>query len=73
MDSIRKKLSRVRQTLEKIQPGCTLPRSRNKEEKMSLSKVVYLFRDTTLECLNRSAFALNLSENCKFCIKTARS
>jgi transposase len=31
--SITEKLSRCRQTLEKIQPGCTLPRSRKKTQK----------------------------------------
>ena len=30
VESIMEKLSRCRQTLEKIQPGCTLPRSRKK-------------------------------------------
>jgi len=32
VESIVKKLSRCRQTLEKIQPGCTLPRSRKKKK-----------------------------------------
>ena len=32
VESIMEKLSRCRQTLEKIQPGCTLPRSREKTE-----------------------------------------
>jgi transposase len=32
VESIMEKLSRCRQTLEKIQPGCTLPRGRNKEQ-----------------------------------------
>ena len=31
VESIIEKLSRCKQTLEKIQPGCTLPRSRNKK------------------------------------------
>lgn len=34
VDSIMEKLSRCRQTLEKIQPGCTLPRSRKKTHKI---------------------------------------
>jgi transposase len=33
LESIVEKLSRCRQTLEKIQPGCTLPRSRKKSNK----------------------------------------
>ena len=33
VESIMEKLSRCRQTLEKIQPGCTLPRSRKKSTK----------------------------------------
>jgi hypothetical protein len=33
VDSIVAKLSRCRQTLEQIQPGCTLPRSRKKKKK----------------------------------------
>jgi transposase len=33
VESIMEKLSRCRQTLEKIQPGCTLPRSRKKKKK----------------------------------------
>ena len=33
VESIMEKLSRCRQTLEKIQPGCTLPRSRKKSNK----------------------------------------
>jgi transposase len=33
VDSIVEKLSRCRQTLEQIQPGCTLPRSRKKKKK----------------------------------------
>ncbi len=33
VESIMEKLSRCRQTLEKIQPGCTLPRSRTKSNK----------------------------------------
>ena len=33
IESILAKLSRCRQTLEKIQPGCTLPRSRKKKQK----------------------------------------
>ena len=32
VESIMEKLSRCRQTLEKIQPGCTLPPSRKKEQ-----------------------------------------
>jgi hypothetical protein len=32
VESIVEKLSRCRQTLEKIQPGCTLPRSRKKKK-----------------------------------------
>jgi hypothetical protein len=32
VDSIVAKLSRCRQTLEQIQPGCTLPRSRKKKK-----------------------------------------
>jgi hypothetical protein len=32
VESITEKLSRCRQTLEKIQPGCTLPRSRKKKQ-----------------------------------------
>jgi putative transposase len=31
VDSIVEKLSRCRQTLKQIQPGCTLPRSRKKK------------------------------------------
>jgi hypothetical protein len=31
--SIQEKLNRCRQTLERIQPGCTLPRSRKKSNK----------------------------------------
>jgi transposase len=34
VESIMEKLSRCRQTLEKIQPGCTLPRSRKKTPKL---------------------------------------
>jgi hypothetical protein len=34
VESIVEKLSRCRQTLEKIQPGCTLPRSRKKSTKV---------------------------------------
>jgi len=34
VESIMEKLSRCRQTLEKIQPGCTLPRSRKKTNKV---------------------------------------
>ena len=34
VESIMEKLSRCRQTLEKIQPGCTLPRSRKKTHKL---------------------------------------
>jgi transposase len=34
VESIMEKLSRCRQTLEKIQPGCTLPRSRKKSNKV---------------------------------------
>jgi transposase len=34
VESILEKLSRCRQTLEKIQPGCTLPRSRKKTNKV---------------------------------------
>ena len=34
VESIMEKLSRCRQTLEKIQPGCTLPRSRKKRNKV---------------------------------------
>ena len=33
VESILEKLSRCRQTLEKIQPGCTLPRTRKKKKK----------------------------------------
>jgi transposase len=33
VESIMEKLSRCRQTLEKIQPGCTLPRTRKKKKK----------------------------------------
>src|SRR6201982_1297166 len=33
VESILEKLSRCRQTLEKIQPGCTLPRSRKKKKR----------------------------------------
>ena len=32
VESIMEKLSRCRQTLEKIQPGCTLPRKRRKKQ-----------------------------------------
>lgn len=32
VDSIMEKLSRCRQMLEKIQPGCTLPRRRKKDK-----------------------------------------
>ena len=32
VESIMEKLSRCRQTLEKIQPGCTLPRTRKKKQ-----------------------------------------
>jgi len=35
VDSIVEKLSRCRQTLEQIQPGCTLPRSRKKKNEWS--------------------------------------
>jgi transposase len=35
VESIVEKLSRCRQTLEKIQPGCTLPRSRKRENQLS--------------------------------------
>jgi len=38
VDSIVEKLSRCKQTLEKIQPGCTLPRSR-KAKKNSTSRL----------------------------------
>jgi len=31
VDSIQEKLSRCRQTLEQIQPGCTLPRKRKRK------------------------------------------
>jgi hypothetical protein len=31
VESIMEKLARCKQTLEKIQPGCTLPRSRKKK------------------------------------------
>jgi hypothetical protein len=34
VESIMEKLSRCRQTLEKIQPGCTLPRSGKKSNKV---------------------------------------
>jgi transposase len=34
VESIMEKLSRCRQTLEKIQPGCTLPRNRKKTHKL---------------------------------------
>ena len=34
VESIMEKLSRCRQTLEKIQPGCTLPRNRKKSNKV---------------------------------------
>ena len=34
VEAIMEKLSRCRQTLEKIQPGCTLPRSRKKTHKI---------------------------------------
>jgi len=33
VEAIMEKLSRCRQTLKKIQPGCTLPRSRKKTHK----------------------------------------
>jgi transposase len=35
VESIREKLSRCRQTLEKIQPGCTLPRSSKRRKTLS--------------------------------------
>src|SRR5271166_4396216 len=36
VDSILEKLSRCRQTLEQIQPGCTLPRSRKRKNQLSI-------------------------------------
>jgi hypothetical protein len=33
LESITAKLARCKQTLEKIQPGCTLPRSRTRKKK----------------------------------------
>jgi hypothetical protein len=36
VDSIMEKLSRCRQTLEKIQPGCTRPRSRKKKRQYAV-------------------------------------
>jgi transposase len=35
VESIKEKLSRCRQTLEQIQPGCTLPRSRKRRKILS--------------------------------------
>ena len=35
VESIKEKLSRCRQTLEQIQPGCTLPRSRKSRKTLS--------------------------------------
>ena len=35
VDSILEKLSRCRRTLEQIQPGCTLPRSRKRKNQLS--------------------------------------
>jgi transposase len=35
VESIQEKLSRCRQTLEQIQPGCTQPRSRRRQKKLS--------------------------------------
>jgi len=35
VESITEKLSRCRQTLEQIQPGCTLPRSRKRQKQLS--------------------------------------
>jgi transposase len=35
VESITEKLSRCRQTLEQIQPGCTLPRNRKRQKKLS--------------------------------------
>jgi transposase len=35
VESIKQKLSRCRQTLEQIQPGCTLPRSRKRQKTLS--------------------------------------
>jgi hypothetical protein len=35
VESIKQKLSRCRQTLEQIQPGCTLPRSRKSRKTLS--------------------------------------
>ncbi len=35
VESIKEKLSRCRQTLEQIQPGCTLPRSRKRQKTLS--------------------------------------
>ena len=35
VDSIMEKLSRCRQTLEQIQPGCTQPRSRKRKNQLS--------------------------------------
>ena len=35
VESIKEKLSRCRQTLEQIQPGCTLPRSRKRHKTLS--------------------------------------
>jgi hypothetical protein len=49
VESIMEKLSRCRQTLEKIQPGCTLP-ARRKRRKSKLSR--YL-PDTTLAYVYR--------------------
>ena len=43
VESIMEKLSRCRQTLEKIQPGCTLPRSRRNSDNLYT-----YFADTTL-------------------------
>src|SRR5439155_21832879 len=44
VESITAKLSRCRQTLEQIQPGCTLPRTRKKKRTLMSTQFV----DTTL-------------------------
>jgi hypothetical protein len=41
VESIMAKLSRCRQTLEKIQPGCTLPRRRKRAIKLSGSRTLH--------------------------------
>ena len=46
VESITEKLTRCRQTLERIKPGCASPRSRKRRRKKRLSSY---FVDTTLD------------------------